>query len=284
MTDRSVISYSMPKIAASQKDTFYESRRADLAEAAVRLWASKGFDATSVATIAEAAGIAKGTFYLYFASKQALLEDVLRRYTLLPSVLNMVDQVANRSLEEAVDAFVQAAWRHLKQHRDLVLLALRELPSHLEQADEAIERVLVPTNKLLATFLEDRLGAQRARELSLIVAGRGLIGMIIMVFISQEILGAQRFLPVEEDKITSTIARVFLHGVLGANEGSDDHPDPKVEHSIGVESRLSRAACRHPQAEQIGGGEQHAVRVNSDRPDLKQDWMHVVPALEGPKP
>jgi AcrR family transcriptional regulator len=210
----------MPKIAASQKDTFYEARRAEMAEIAVRLWAEKGFDATSVATIAEAAGISKGTFYLYFASKQALLEDVLRRYTLLPSVLNMVDQMADSSLEQAVDAFVRAAWRHLNQHRDLVLLALRELPSHLEQAHEAIERILVPTNKLLAQFLEQRVGPQRARELSLIVAGRGLIGMIIMVFISQEILGAHRFLPVEEDKITATIAQVFLHGVLGAKEDS----------------------------------------------------------------
>jgi AcrR family transcriptional regulator len=208
----------MPKIAASQKDTFYEGRRVELADAAVRLWAEKGFDGTSVASIAEAAGIAKGTFYLYFASKQALLEDVLRRYTLLPSILNMIAEMGDSSLEQAVDAFVRAAWRHLNQHRDLVLLALRELPSHLEQAQEAIERVLVPTNKLLAQYLEERLGQRRAQELSLIVAGRGLIGMIIMVFISQELLGAHRFLPVEDDKITATIAHVFLHGVLGANQ------------------------------------------------------------------
>jgi AcrR family transcriptional regulator len=218
MTDRSVIKYPMPKIAASQKDTFYESRRADLAEAALRLWAEKGFGATSVASIAAAAGIAKGTFYLYYASKQALLEDVLRRYTLLPSVQNMVEGMADSSLEQAVHSFVRAAWRHLTRHRDLVLLALREMPSHLEQAHEAVERVLVPTNKLLASFLEERVGAQRARELSLVIAGRGLIGMIIMVFLTQEILGAGRFLPVEEEQITATIAGVFLHGVLGPQE------------------------------------------------------------------
>jgi hypothetical protein len=123
-------------------------------------------------------------------------------------------------LEQAVHAFVRAAWRHLSQHRDLILLALRELPSHLEQAQEAIERVLVPGNQLLAAYLEERLGSQRAREISLVIAGRGLIGMTIMVFLSQEILGAGRFLPVAEDDITSTIAQVFLRGVLGAKEGT----------------------------------------------------------------
>jgi AcrR family transcriptional regulator len=210
----------MAKIAASERDAFYEARRAELADVAVRLWAEKGFGATSVDSIAKAAGISKGTFYLYFESKQALLEDVLRRYTLLPSIHTMVEGMADSSLEQAVHAFVRAAWRHLSQHRDLILLALRELPSHLEQAQEAIERVLVPGNQLLAAYLEERLGSQRAREISLVIAGRGLIGMTIMVFLSQEILGAGRFLPVAEDDITSTIAQVFLRGVLGAKEGT----------------------------------------------------------------
>jgi AcrR family transcriptional regulator len=211
----------MAKIAASERDTFYEGRRAELADVALRLWAEKGFDATSVATIAAAAGISKGTFYLYFASKQALLEDVLRRYTLLPRIQTMVEGAADSSLEEVVDTFVRAAWRHLSEHRHLVLLAFRELPSHLEQARDAIERVLVPGNKLLAHYLEERLGSQRAREISLIVAGRGLIGMIIMLFLTQEVLGAGRFLPVTEDEITSTIPQVFLQGVLGAKQGAE---------------------------------------------------------------
>jgi len=211
----------MAKIAASERDSFYEGRRAELAEIALRLWAEKGFDSTSVATIAEAAGISKGTFYLYFASKQALLEDVLQRYTLLPRIQTMVDGMADSSLEEVVHTFVRAAWQHLSDNRDLALLALRELPSHLEQAHEAIERVFVPGNQLLAHYLEERLGSQRAQEISLIVAGRGLIGMIVMLFLTQEILGASRFLPVAEEEITSTIAQVFLRGVLGTKEGAE---------------------------------------------------------------
>ena len=31
-----------------------------------------------------------------------------------------------------------------------------------------------------------------------------------------------------------------------------------------------------PQAQQVGGGEQHAVRVDGDRTSVKQDWMHGV--------
>lgn len=209
----------MPKVAASERDAFYENRRAELAEVALRLWAERGFEATSVAAIAEAAGVSKGSVYLYFPSKQALLEEVLRRYSLLPSIQSLVENIAGASFEDAVHAFVRHAWRHLSEHRDLVLLALRELPNHLDQARDAVQRILIPTNELIAAYLREQLGERRAREISLVIAGRGLVGTIILVFLSQEILGAGRVLPVDEDAITSTIAQVFLHGVLGAPEG-----------------------------------------------------------------
>jgi AcrR family transcriptional regulator len=206
----------VPKIAASERDNFYETRRAEIAEVAVRLWAERGFDGTSVAEVAEAAGVSKGTLYLYFPSKQALLEDVLRRYSLLPNIEMLVEDLAGATLEDAVHGFVRRAWRHLTEHRDLVLLAVRELPTHLDQLQGVLENVFIPSNQLIASYLESRLGPTRAREISFVVAGRGLIGMILIMFLSHCILGAGRLLPLDEDEITSTIAQVFLHGVAGA--------------------------------------------------------------------
>lgn len=205
----------MPKIAASERDAFYEARRTELADAALRLWAEKGFDATSVASIADAAGVSKGTFYVYFSSKQALLEDVLRRYSLLPNIQSLAEDLGDRPFEEAVELFVRQAWSHLLEHRDLVRLAVREMPSHLEQVQEALEHIFIPGNQLIASYLESRLGPERAKEISLVVAGRGLVGMVMMMFLTQEVLGAGRFVPLSEEEITSTIAQVFLHGVTG---------------------------------------------------------------------
>jgi AcrR family transcriptional regulator len=210
----------MAKIAASERDAFYEARRTELAEVALALWAEKGFDGTSVAAIAEAAGISKGSFYLYFASKQALLEDVLRRYSLLPNIQSLAETMVERPFEDAVHSFVREAWRHLSEHRDLVLLAVRELPSHLKQAQDALERIVIPGNKLIAAYLEQQLGPERAGEISLIVAGRGLIGTIVIMFLSQVVLGGSRFLPLGDEEITSTIAQVFLHGVVGTKEST----------------------------------------------------------------
>ena len=45
---------------------------ADIARVAARLFASRGFDATSVREIVEGAGVAKPTLYYYFQSKEGL--------------------------------------------------------------------------------------------------------------------------------------------------------------------------------------------------------------------
>ena len=61
-----------------------------------------------------------------------------------------------------------------------------------------------------------RVDPERAKQISLIISGRGLLGMVVFVFLTQEVLGAGRFLPVSEEELTHTIAELFLRGVAPA--------------------------------------------------------------------
>ena len=54
-----------------------EKRKRELLQIAYRLFLSQGYENTSVDEIIEAAGIAKGTFYYYFQSKEQMLEAVI---------------------------------------------------------------------------------------------------------------------------------------------------------------------------------------------------------------
>ena len=56
-----------------------EIRRDQLLDAAERLFAKKGLAESTVADIAEEAGVAKGTFYLYFPSKDHCVVAVKKR-------------------------------------------------------------------------------------------------------------------------------------------------------------------------------------------------------------
>lgn len=55
-----------------------QARPAELLEAATRLFVEKGYAATRVEEVAALAQVSKGTLFLYYASKQALLKAVVR--------------------------------------------------------------------------------------------------------------------------------------------------------------------------------------------------------------
>lgn len=54
-----------------------DARPGEIVDAAMALWAEKGFAATRLDDIAAKANIAKGTIYLYFDSKEALFESAV---------------------------------------------------------------------------------------------------------------------------------------------------------------------------------------------------------------
>jgi AcrR family transcriptional regulator len=62
-----------------------EARPEEILEAALASFAERGFAATRLEDVAARAGISKGTLYLYFDSKEALFEAVVRA-TLLPNL------------------------------------------------------------------------------------------------------------------------------------------------------------------------------------------------------
>lgn len=62
-----------PKKAAPPKAARAGDKRDRILQAAVKVFAKNGFHATRVSEVAKAAGVADGTIYLYFDSKESLL-------------------------------------------------------------------------------------------------------------------------------------------------------------------------------------------------------------------
>ncbi len=126
-------------------------RRRELLDAAVRVFARKGFRAARVGDIAEEAGVAHGLLYHYFKSKDELLETIFSNtWTLMLEAISGVeslDEPARETLRK-VSAIVLRAWRDTP---DIVRVLVREVTRspHLqqeigetEQAFAALERVI----------------------------------------------------------------------------------------------------------------------------------------------
>jgi AcrR family transcriptional regulator len=64
--------------AAEKRRVSPDERRAAILDAALDVFAENGFAAARLDDVAQKAGVAKGTLYLYFPDKEALFEDLLR--------------------------------------------------------------------------------------------------------------------------------------------------------------------------------------------------------------
>jgi len=66
-----------------------EARPEEILDAALKLFTEKGFSSTRMLDVAKAAGISKGTLYLYFDNKEAIFRDVVQQ-----RITPQIDQVA----------------------------------------------------------------------------------------------------------------------------------------------------------------------------------------------
>src|SRR5688500_7725909 len=100
--------HKMPPGRAGLRETApqgTERTRAAIREAANRLFLEHGIDHTTVDAICAAAGVSKGTFYLYFHRKEdLLLEYGLRRLLRIREMLPHL--IGRKTFREALDAIL----------------------------------------------------------------------------------------------------------------------------------------------------------------------------------
>jgi AcrR family transcriptional regulator len=77
-----------------------KERRKEIMDMAANLFLSKGYEETSINLIVNQLGVAKGTFYHYFQSKEEILEAILEEY-----ISKFADWIDNTVNENSMNAY-----------------------------------------------------------------------------------------------------------------------------------------------------------------------------------
>lgn len=103
----------------TRKRAIEEYRLQSIREATTRVISRLGFAGTTMQSIADEAGIAKGTLYLYFKDKEELLDSVVD--SSLQSLRDAVGAVfdAKLGVEESLRAIVTAQFAFFEAHSNL---------------------------------------------------------------------------------------------------------------------------------------------------------------------
>jgi AcrR family transcriptional regulator len=117
----------MSTVLKTKKDVVTEFRTSGILEAARKVFATKGFSAATVDDVAGAAGVAKGTVYLYYESKRdiyfaALKSGIEQMYALLQEELKKA-----ASPEEKLRTLIGVKLAYFDDNRDFFKIYYSEL-------------------------------------------------------------------------------------------------------------------------------------------------------------
>ena len=193
-----------------------EARPDEVLDAALDLFIEKGFAATRVEDIAVRAGLSKGAVYLYFPSKEAVLEGIVKR-AMTPIAMNAASMAENyagdpRTIITLVLKTVAARMADPKLIA-IPKLMMREMINFPDFAAmyraEVLDRVLPIVINLLKTGIAE--GYLRPVDPELTI--RSIVGPIMLHILLDEVFGIRPADGLAIDKLIENHLTILFEGL-----------------------------------------------------------------------
>jgi AcrR family transcriptional regulator len=201
-----------------QQEERSERSRAQILDAALKLFSHHGYGATSVRDIAEEAGVSKGNVYHHFPDKESIFRALLDQYfqamTLPDFPFNQA--LANGTFPDNLEELGLAARETVRQYREHVALIYVDVVefdgSHVRKFyEEMAERF---DSFMKKHGLEEKLKAKLADGLSPISAVMLATRIFYNYFSIEIIFGVKDHFGKGTEQVVGEISRILRHGML----------------------------------------------------------------------
>lgn len=179
--------------ALSPRQRRKEARPQELLDAALSLFVEKGFAATRSEEVARAAGVSKGTLYLYYPSKEELFKAVVRQN--LSALIAEGEELVDRhegSTSDLLVLLMTTWWQRLGNtpaagiHK-VVLSEVRNFP---ELAQFYTDEVILPADRLFSRTVQRGIDRGEFRPLPLHEVSHALMAPMIFQALHRHSFGA----------------------------------------------------------------------------------------------
>ena len=198
-----------------------EARPDEVLDAALDLFIEKGFASTRVEDIAKRAGISKGAVYLYFPSKEAILEGLVRR-AILPLATHALGFIENYEGDPrlVLTMVMKMVAGKLAEPRLLAIpkIVMREVVHFPELAQMYRREVLDRVMPVVEGLIRNGIDAGYLRPVDPHLTIRSLIGPVLAHVLLAEIFDIMPEDGLAIDRLIDNHLTILLDG-LSAPEG-----------------------------------------------------------------
>lgn len=202
-----------------------QERRAQVLRHAKRIFARKGYHRTNVADIIARAGIARGTFYLYFQNKKDLFEELLQQVVteLSQRVLRLRVGGDEPDPVEQLRANLRRVVSYLLSERELTDILLNHSTGFDRDLDERIEAFYDRIAALIQRSLDLGIQMNLVRQCDTRIASYAILGGI-----KEVVAMASRTNDEGVERLAEEILAMGLRGVARQELLASGLLEPKV--------------------------------------------------------
>ncbi|NEO25729.1 MAG: TetR/AcrR family transcriptional regulator [Kamptonema sp. SIO4C4] len=190
-----------------------ESTRDRILQAALRLFARKGYDATTTRDLASAAKVAEGTIFRHFANKKAILIEVATQGW-VDILTDLLTELSEMGSYKAVAQVMKRRMLRMRENSDLMRVCFMEAQFHPELRDRIQSEVIEKMTDVAEAFFETAMDKGIYRRMNPKTVAQVFLGMFAISGFSQQTIIDPQASPKAMQEMAEGIAEIFLNGVL----------------------------------------------------------------------
>ena len=193
--------------------TTEEDTRTRILQAALKLFASKGYDGTTTKDLAIFAKVAEGTLFRYFPNKKAILIEVATSGW-IEILTDLLTELSEMGSYKAISQVMRRRMLNMHKNTDLLRVCFIEAQHHRELREKIQSEVIEKMTDVAEAFFETAMSKGIYRQTNPKIVAQVFLGMFAIAGFSSETIINPDASPQAMQEMAEGIADIFLHGVL----------------------------------------------------------------------
>ena len=193
--------------------TTEENTRARILQAALKLFARKGYDGTTTKDLANSAKVAEGTLFRYFPNKKAILIEVATSGW-IEILTDLLTELSEMGSYKAISQVMRRRMLNMQENSDLLRVCFIEAQNHSELRERIQSEVIEKMTGVAEAFFETAIEKGIYRQINPKIVAQVFLGMFAISGFSTETIIDPDASPKAMQEMAEGIADIFLHGVL----------------------------------------------------------------------
>ncbi|MGL5831730.1 MAG: TetR/AcrR family transcriptional regulator [Waterburya sp.] len=196
-----------------QTPTTEEDTRTKILQAALQLFAKRGYEATTTKDLAKSAGVAEGTLFRHFSNKKAILIEVATAgwVDILTDLLTELSEMGNY---QAVSQVMRRRMLNMRKNGDLMRVCFIEAQYHPELRENIQAEVISKMTDVAEAFFETAMEKGIYRRMNPKIVAKVFLGIFAIAGFSEETIMNPDASPKAMQEMAEGISDIFLRGVL----------------------------------------------------------------------